>query len=60
MACKRDPHSQTTDAFQQKWKNLGLLHAFLSFSLTGSVLLKAREEGLLMVWVTPNCPAQPW
>ena len=55
-----DPHSQATDAVQQKWKNLGLLYAFPPFSLIGRVLLRVREEGLTMTLATPNWPAQPW
>ena len=60
MAWRPDPHSQATDALQQKWKNLGLLYALPPFSLTGRVLLRVREEGLTMILVTPNWPAQPW
>ena len=60
MVWRPDPHSQATDALQQKWKNLGLLYALPPFSLTGRVLLRVREEGLTMILVTPNWPAQPW
>ena len=60
MAWRLDPHSQATDALQQKWKNLGILYASPPFSLIGRVLLRAREEGLKMILVTPNWPAQSW
>ena len=60
MALTPDPHSQATDILQQKWKNLGLLYAFPPFSLIGIVLLRVREEGLTMILVTPNWPAQHW
>ena len=60
MVWRPDPHSQATYALQQKWENLGLLCAFLPFSLIGRVPLRVREEGLTMILVTPSWPAQPW
>ena len=33
---------------------------FPSFSLIGRILLRVREEGLTMILVTPNWPAQLW
>ena len=60
MAWRPDSHSQATDALQLKWKNLGFLYAFPPFSLIGRVLLRVREEGLTMILVAPNWPAQPW
>ena len=60
MAWRPHRHNQATVALQQEWKNLGLLYAFPSFSLTGQVFLRVREEELTMILVTPNWPTQPW
>ena len=60
MTRRPDPHSQATDALQQKCKNLGLLYAFLPFSLIGRVLLRVKKKALTMILVTPNWHAQPW
>ena len=46
--------------FPTEMEKPGTSMCFPPFSLIGRVLLRVREEGLTMILVTPNWPAQPW
>ena len=57
---KADPHSLTTDAFQQSLKHWELLYAFPPFSMIGKVLLKVKAEEVYVILITTSWPAQAW